>query len=104
MVGASRVDNSGVSIRGVGRRLTESFHIGVNKWLCEFIVLDPTGIGIHGRHIVAHLLCGLPEAILLGLYIDAHLYSRDLEFACLSGKRNPTDEEKIVKMIWASER
>ena len=40
------VDNSGVSIRGVGRRLTESFYIAVNKGLCEFIVLNPTGIGI----------------------------------------------------------
>ena len=84
-----RVDNNGVSIRGVGRRLAESFHIAVNKGLCEFIVLNPTGIGIHGHYIIAHPLGGLPEGILLGLHIDADLYSRDLEFACLSGKRNP---------------
>src|SRR4030042_2613062 len=82
-----RVYNTGVSIRVIGRRHIESFHIALNKGFCVFIGLNPTAIGVRGYYIVSIPLSDLPELIFLGLYIDADLYSRNLELACLSGKR-----------------
>src|SRR4030042_1619479 len=83
-----RGENSVVSCRSVSRHLAESLYIALNKWLREFIVVNPPDIGIIGDYVVAHPLGGLPEAFLLGLHIDANLNGRDLDFARLSGKRN----------------